>query len=107
MEQVPVAITVCDRDGIILAMNEKSAAVFAQDGGQELIGTSVFDCHPEPSRTKLRELLEEGKANCYTIEKHGVKKLIYQCPWQEQGKFAGLVEFSMEIPFELPHFVRT
>ena len=38
--------------------------------------------------------------------KAGVKKLIYQTPWYENGEFRGLVELSMEIPFEMPHYVR-
>ncbi len=40
------------------------------------------------------------------IGKNGVKKLIYQTPWIENGEFRGLVELSLEIPFEMPHFVR-
>ena len=107
IEGCPASITVCDREGIIVAMNEKAHKVFLNDGGRALIGTSLFDCHPEPSRTKLRQIMTEGRINVYTIEKNGMKKLIYQCPWREQGQFAGLVEISMEIPFELPHFIRT
>ena len=107
IEECPAAITVCDREGIIVTMNEKAHAVFLKDGGRALIGSSLYDCHPEPSQTKLREIMAEGRINVYTIEKNGVKKLIYQCPWREQGQFAGLVEISIEIPFDLPHFIRT
>ena len=46
--------------------------------------------------------------NAYTIEKAGVKKLIYQAPWfHDGGVFGGLVELSMVIPMEMPHFIRT
>ena len=45
--------------------------------------------------------------NVYTIEKHGIKKLIYQAPWYRDGEFAGLVELAIELPAELPHFVRS
>ena len=107
IEECPAAVTVCDRDGIIVAMNAKSAAVFEKDGGSKLIGTSILDCHPEPSRSKVQEMLKTATVNVYTIEKNGVKKMIYQCPWLEGGKLAGLVEISMEIPFELPHFIRS
>jgi transcriptional regulator with PAS, ATPase and Fis domain len=105
-KELPVSITVCDRDGIILEMNDKAIKTFASDGGAKLIGTNLLDCHPEPSRTKVKELLSTQTQNVYTIEKNGVKKLIYQTPWHKDGKFAGLVEFSMEIPFDMPHFVR-
>ena len=70
------------------------------------MGKSLFDCHPEPARSKLKELLAQRGKNVYTIEKAGTKKLIYQSPWYEGGEFRGLVELSLEVPFEMPHFVR-
>lgn len=102
----PGAVTVCDRDGIILEMNEKSLEVFADDGGVKLIGTNLMDCHPESARRKLQEMMANRQLNVYTIEKRGVKKLIYQTPWYSDGEYAGFVELSLEIPFEMPHFVR-
>ncbi len=102
----PAAITVCDKDGTILSMNRKSAEVFSKEGGETLVGKNVLDCHPEPARAKLRALLAGGGPNAYTIEKAGKKKLIYQCPWFQNGAPAGLVELSFEIPFDMPHFVR-
>jgi hypothetical protein len=106
VREFPGAVTVCDRTGVIMEMNERSVASFADDGGAALIGTNALDCHPEPSRSKLATLLESGQANVYTIEKQGLKKLIYQAPWYRDGAYAGFVELSLEIPFELPHFVR-
>jgi len=106
VKEFPGAVTVCDPKGIILAMNERSAKSFAEDGGTKLIGKSLLDCHPEPARSKVKELLEKQQSNIYTIEKKGKKKLIYQSPWYQEGKFAGLVELSLEIPFEMPNFVR-
>ena len=35
-----------------------------------------------------------------------MKKLIYQAPWYRDGAYAGFVELSLVVPFELPHFVR-
>ena len=102
----PAAVTVCDTEGRILEMNDKSIEVFAADGGAALIGTNVLDCHPEPSRTKLRGMMDGRTANVYTIRKNGKKKLIYQAPWHQDGVYAGFVELSLEIPWELPHFDR-
>lgn len=102
----PAAVTVCDRDGIILEMNSRAEATFAKDGGAALIGSNVLACHPEPSRTQLAELLRTGTRNVYTIEKAGIRKLIYQCPWYQDGVYAGLVEISLELPAEIPHFIR-
>lgn len=103
---VNFAITVCDAEGRIIDMNAKSAATFARHGGGELIGKSLMDCHPEPARSKLAGMLTDPYTNAYTIEKNGVKKLIYQTPWMKDGKPAGLVEISLEIPGDMPHFVR-
>jgi transcriptional regulator with PAS, ATPase and Fis domain len=104
--EFPAAITVIDTEGVILEMNNKSVVTFASDGGAELIGKNSLECHPEPSCTKLRQLLRKQRANLYTIEKAGVKKLIAQIPWYREGKFSGMVELSIEIPVEMPHFVR-
>lgn len=100
------AITVCDRSGIIVFMNEKACRTFAGQGGAALVGKSLFDCHKPTSREKIKKLITSGKSNTYTIEKNGVKKLIHQAPWFIGGAIAGMVELSIEIPFEMPHFIR-
>lgn len=107
IKEFPAAVTVCDAAGTILDMNDRAALVFEADGGRNLIGRSISDCHPEPARTKAQAMLTAGTANTYTIEKNGVKKLIFQSPWYRDGAYAGLVEVSIEIPFEMPHFVRS
>jgi hypothetical protein len=103
---LPAAITVTGADGTILLMNERAIAQFAADGGAALIGKSVLDCHPEPARSKLVELYKEARANHYTISVKGQRKIIHQIPWYRAGAFAGLVELSVPIPEDLPHFVR-
>lgn len=100
------AITVCDLQGIIVEMNERSIEMYGKDGGRDLIGKNLFDCHPEPSRSRLRQLLESGEPNIYTIERDGIKKLIYQAPWLQNGKRMGMVELVLEIPTNPPHFKR-
>jgi PAS domain-containing protein len=102
----PGAVTVCDREGVVLEMNGRAAEVFAADGGRALVGRNVLACHPEPARTKLAAMLAAGEANVYTIEKDGVKKLIYQAPWYRDGAYAGFVELSLVVPAAMPHFVR-
>jgi len=105
-KELPFAITVCDAEAIILYMNDRSVSTFQKYGGADIIGTSLFLYHHGPSSDKLRELLDTGTKNAYTIEKNGIKKIIYQSPWYKEGKFAGLIELSLEIPAEMPHFVR-
>jgi transcriptional regulator with PAS, ATPase and Fis domain len=105
-DEFPGAVTVCDRNGIILQMNDKSAKTFEAEGGRALVGTNVLTCHPEPSRSKMADLLAHPRVNAYTIEKRGVRKLIYQAPWFRNGEPQGIVELSLEIPWDMAHFVR-
>ena len=106
IKEFPAAITVCDAAGIILEMNDKAAKTFEKDGGDQLIGSNMFDCHPDPARGKVERLLAAKAKNVYTIEKNGINKLIYQSPWYNDGEYAGFVELSLEIPSEMPHFIR-
>jgi len=107
VEEFPGSIMITDPEGIILEMNERAAESYALDGGKALIGKNMLDCHPDQARAKLEEIMREKRKNVYTIEKRGVKKLIFQSPWYENGEYRGLVEMVFEIPFEMPHFVRT
>lgn len=100
------AVTICDTHGVILAMNDKALKTFEKDGGAALIGTNLLDCHPEPSRTQLEGMLEKPYSNSYTIEKNGIKKLIHQEPWYDNGVYSGYIEMSLVIPNEMPHFIR-
>lgn len=106
LKEFPVAVTVTHADGTIIEMNDRSLKTFEADGGAALMGTSVFDCHPEPARTKTLELYDRKTPNHYTIRKNGQKKIIHQIPWTQDGAFAGFVEISVPIPDELPHFDR-
>lgn len=98
-------ITVCDRNCNIIYMNEKAKKIFAKYG--ELIGKNLMDCHKtERAIETIKRLLVEGGSNSYTINKQGVRKMIYQTAWHQNGEIAGLVEISMEIPQEIPHYIR-
>ena len=53
-------------------------------------------------------MVKDNVSNVYTISKKGKKKLIYQTPWYEDDKNvpAGLVEFSIILPENMPHYDR-
>ena len=107
LDEDEAAITICNLNGIIVYMNERSKRSFAKyENGGDMIGSSLIDCHPEPSRTKLLSMLKVPQINIYTIEKKGVKKIIRQTPWMKDGIFSGVVELSFEIPENMPHHVR-
>lgn len=105
-ENLPCSVTVCDSDYRILYLNGRSAEVNAADGGKALIGKSLLDCHPPEAQEKLRRVMASGQPNVYTIEKKGVRKIIYQSHWRREGQIVGLVEITFELPADIPHFVR-
>jgi transcriptional regulator with PAS, ATPase and Fis domain len=105
-EELNFPVMVCDKDGVVVYMNQKSEEQYKKYGGKALIGKNLLDCHPEPSKSKLLQLLQEQKSNTYSIEKEGIKKLIHQTPWYKDGEYMGLVEISIEMPTGMPHFIR-
>lgn len=100
------AVTVCAPDGTILEMNDKAVRIFEKWGGKQLLGANLFDCHPEPARAKLAQLMEQQQINIYTIEKKGTRYLFYQAPWRVDGQYRGFMEMVIELPASIPHFVR-
>jgi len=105
-EELPCAVTVCDVAYRILYLNARAAEVNARDGGKSLIGRDMMACHPPEAQEKLRRVMESGRPNIYTIEKGGVRKMIYQAHWRRNGTVGGLLEITFELPKEVPHFVR-
>jgi transcriptional regulator with PAS, ATPase and Fis domain len=99
-------VIVCAAEGSILEMNDKAERSFQKRGGKQLLGSNLFDCHPEPARSKLKQLMEKRQTNIYTIEKKGIKYLVHQTPWYVNGQYEGFVEIVIELPASIPHFVR-
>jgi hypothetical protein len=96
------AITLCDEEGIIVEMNDQAIKSF----NGNFVGKSIFDCHPKSAGLKLSELMDKRQTNVYTVEKNGIKKLIYQSPWYKEGKYRGFMEIVVTIPADMPHFIR-
>lgn len=102
VEDYPAAVTVCDNKGIIIAMNRRSIDKFHKLGGAKLIGSSLFDCHPESANTIIRNQLKTEKPNVYITESKSGRSLIQQIPWYTNGVFAGLVETTGPIAGNIP-----
>ena len=101
-EDHPAAVTVCDTDGIIIAMNKRSIEQFAKRGGAKLIGTSLFDCHPESANKIIRRQLQTQQANVYITSRKSGSRLIQQVPWYRDGVFGGLIETVSPISGDIP-----
>ena len=99
-----LAITISAKDGEILYQNDESITVNGDARGRDLMG-----CHNERSQQIIRHLLDDAATNVYTISKKGKKKLIYQTSWYEDDAkqvVGGLIEFSIVLPDEMPHYDR-
>ena len=103
--EMDCAITVCDANADIIYMNDSSRRINSPEA--DIIGHNLRQYHPPRAIEIIDRLLREGGYNAYTISKRGQRKMIYQAAWRRQGQIAGLVEISMVIPEELPHYVRS
>ncbi len=100
------ALTGTDASLNVIYVNEKARKTWEAHG--DLVGKNLADCHQARSMEIMQRILAEGGTNSYTIEKKGIKKLIYQEAWKKSdGSIGGLLELSLEIPFDMPHFVRS
>lgn len=106
VNEFPGALTVCDKNGVIIDMNEEAARAHAGNGGFKLVGADIMPCHPDPAKVKLKDLMESRRKNIYTTKESGLRKLIFQAPWFLDGEYAGYLDLSLEIPWEMPHFDR-
>jgi len=106
VKEFPGTVTVCDKNGVVIGLNDAAVRGFAEQGGTKLIGSCIFDCHPEPARSKFMDLMKSRRQNIYTIQKDGRRKLVFQTPWYLEGEYAGYLDLTVEIPWEMPHFNR-
>lgn len=103
----PGAIIAADAAGVVIDMNDRSAESYKNKGGYNLIGKSAIDCHHGESLEKARAIWNKPDLNVFTVTKNGKKKLVYQTPFFEDGKFTGMVELVLPLPDgEIPHYER-
>ena len=101
-KELDAAVCVCDLKGIVTYMNKKGVIAY----GSDLTGKEIYSCHPAPALEKFKNLMASGKENIYSIEKNGIKKMVYQLPLVENGKCVAYAEIVKEIPKEVPHYIR-
>ncbi len=53
-EGLRAAVTIADQDFHIRFMNDRAAAFYAEDGGVELIGRNLLDCHRDEHKAVIR-----------------------------------------------------
>ena len=68
-EGLHCAVTVCDTEGKVIYMNEKSRETFNKNG-KSMVGQNLFPCHNERSQAMIRHMMESDTINAYTITKN-------------------------------------
>lgn len=103
LENVALAATVCDKEGIVLYQN---AAARERDG--VVIGQNLYNCHSPKSAEKIRMMMQTGMSNSYEVFNHGKHYFVHHTPWFEEagGELSGLIELDIEIPENHPTFNR-
>jgi len=74
IEELDGNVIVCDAEGTIIYMNETALRNYANEGGADLIGRNLMDCHNEDSRRKILEIMTTHQKNVYTIESGAGKR---------------------------------
>lgn len=103
-EGIDAAVTICDTNAIVIYQNARSRATFARYGN--VVGHDLLQYHPPRAQEMIRQMLASGQSNAYTISKNGQNKLIYQTPWRQGSEIGGLVEISIVLPADMPHYQR-
>lgn len=106
VDEFPGMISVCDKDGKILAMNQKISDYFKDTGGKNLVGSNLFDCHSKQSGEMIKEQMKSQKTIVYTAEEDGQTELVIHAPWFQNGQFAGIVEITVPLEGEIKHLLR-
>jgi nitrogen fixation/metabolism regulation signal transduction histidine kinase len=105
IDYLPISVTIADAKGEIVYMNKKAEGL--ADPPENLTGKNLFDCHSEASNEIMRQMLTGENVNAYTIEKKGVKKLIWQATWRgADGNVGGIAEISIPLAENMPHKIR-
>lgn len=104
-KEMNCAVTVCDADCNIIYMNDLSRATFASYGA-DLVGRNLMEFHVGRSQDIIRRLLAEGGEQQLYNQQAGTSQLIYQTAWRKDGEVAGLVELSIVLPDDMPHYDR-
>ena len=97
-EGLRAAVTIADQDFQIRFMNDRATAFYAEDGGAELIGKNLLDCHKVEHQVVIRDAYARYRAGDLTPTRYhakkdgGVLESIVHIPLMVEGQFRGIAE---------------
>ena len=92
------AVTIADQDFQISFMNDRAAVFYAEDGGTELIGKDLLNCHREEHKSVIRAAYARYRAGDLTPTRYhaqredGALESIVHIPLIVEGQFRGIAE---------------
>ena len=93
------AVTIADQDFQISFMNDRAAVFYAADGGVELIGRNLLDCHHlDEHKSMIRAAYARYRAGDLTPTRYhaqkegGALESIVHIPLMVEGQFRGIAE---------------
>jgi PAS domain-containing protein len=92
------AVTIADQDFTIIFMNDRATVFYAEDGGAELIGKNLLDCHSAELADVIRDAYARYRAGdltptrYYHQEEGDAPESIVHIPLIVEGEFRGIAE---------------
>ncbi|HUV89271.1 MAG TPA: PAS domain-containing protein [Anaerolineae bacterium] len=93
-----VAVTIADEDYRIVFMNDLALEHYAAQGGENLIGTDLLDCHNAESQATLRHMYDRYRTGDLAPTRYHIAKQdghiqsIVLIPLIVDGQFKGIAE---------------
>ncbi len=91
-------VTIADQNFQISFMNDRAAVFYAEDGGVELIGKNLLDCHRDEHKSVIRAAYARYRAGDLTPTRYhaqkegGAPESIVHIPLIVEGQFRGIAE---------------
>jgi PAS domain-containing protein len=93
------SVTIADQDFRISFMNDRAIAFYGEDGGSELIGKNLLDCHNAEQTAVIRDAYARYRAGDLTPTRYyhaqkedSAPESILHAPLIVEGQFRGIAE---------------
>jgi len=98
-EGLRASVTIADQDFQIIFMNDRACAFYAEDGGAELVGKNLLDCHNAEQTAVIRDAFARYRAGDLTPTRYhqaqkeeSAPESIVHIPLIVEGQFRGIAE---------------
>jgi len=93
------SVTIANEDFLITFMNDRACTFYAEDGGAELVGKNLLDCHNAEQAAVIRDAYTRYRAGDLTPTRYhraqngdSAPESIVHIPLIVEGMFRGIAE---------------